>query len=130
MHRITTIVPYSLLCAAVTLNWTLSLSDVNECLIPGTCSQRCVNRPGGFKCACLKGYLNDPRDRTRCRASEGRAALLFAHKTDIRRIALDRSGINDLTTIVNETRSSCAVDYVFKMGMVFWSDVMTQKLYK
>ena len=58
--------------------------DINECLIPGTCSQRCVNRPGGFKCACLKGYLNDPRDRTRCRASEGHASLLFAHKSDIR----------------------------------------------
>ena len=44
-----------------------SLPDINECLVPGTCSQRCVNRPGGFKCACLKGYLNDPHDRTRCR---------------------------------------------------------------
>ena len=111
------------------LHFSLALSDVNECLIPGTCSQRCVNRPGGFKCACLKGYLNDPRDRTRCRASEGHASLLFAHKSDIRRVALDRGNF-DLTTIVNGTRSSCAVDYVFKTGMVFWSDVMTQKLYK
>ena len=49
-------------------------------------------------------------------------------------MALDRGGKGagrfDLTTIVNGTRSSCAVDYVFKTGMVFWSDVMTQKLYK
>ncbi len=48
------------------------------------------------------GYLRDPHDRTRCRASEGRASLLFAHKTDIRRVALDRGG--DLTSIVNDTR--------------------------
>ena len=107
----------------------LHSSDINECLSPGVCSQRCINRPGGFKCACLKGYLNDRRDRTRCRATEGHASLLFAHKSDIRRVALHRSS-HDLTTIVNETRSSCAVDYVFKTGMVFWSDVMTQKLYK
>ena len=27
-------------------------------------------------------------------------------------------------------RSSCAVDFNFRTGMIFWSDVMTQKIYK
>ncbi|XP_059098508.1 very low-density lipoprotein receptor-like isoform X2 [Tigriopus californicus] len=105
-----------------------SCQDVNECLTPGTCSQRCINRPGDFKCQCLKGYLRDPMDKTRCRAAEGHPSLLFAHKSDIRKISLDRGGA--MSSIVNETRSSCAVDYVFKTGMIFWSDVMTQKIYK
>ena len=38
----------------------------------------------------------------RCRPTEGHASLLFAHKSDIRRVALDRGG--DLTSIVNGTR--------------------------
>ncbi len=54
------------------------------------------------------GYLRDPHDRTRCRASSGRASLLFAHKTDVRRVALDRRHSTgapaDVTSIVNETR--------------------------
>ena len=53
--------------------------------------------------------------------------LLFAHKTDIRKLSLDRPS---MTPIVNNTRSSCAVDYDFKTGMVFWSDVMEEKIYK
>ena len=34
-----------------------------------------------------------------------------------------------MTSIVNSTRSSCALDYVFKTGMIFWSDVMEEKIY-
>lgn len=101
-------------------------------MIPGKCSQRCYNKAGGFKCACGKGYLRDPRDPTRCKAAEGHTSLIFAHKTDIRKISLERGGpqIPAITSIVNETRSSCAVDYVFRTGTIFWSDVMTQKIYK
>jgi hypothetical protein len=62
------------------------------------------------------------------RAVEGHASLLFAHKTDIRKIALDHH--NSVVSIVNETRSSCAIDFNFRTGMIYWSDVMTQKIYK
>ncbi|XP_040568074.1 low-density lipoprotein receptor-related protein 8 isoform X1 [Lepeophtheirus salmonis] len=101
--------------------------DVDDCLTPGTCSQICYNRPGTFKCDCLEGYSRDLRDSTRCKANEGHPSLLFAHKVDIRKISLDR---NDMTSIVNSTRSSCALDFVFRTGMIFWSDEVTQKIYK
>ena len=42
-------------------------SDIDECQIPGSCSQLCVNRRGGFKCDCIEGYKKDPHDPTRCR---------------------------------------------------------------
>jgi hypothetical protein len=102
--------------------------DVDECTIPGTCSQVCSNLEGGYKCECLSGYMKDPHDSTKCRAIEGHASLLFAHKTDIRKIDLDRH--NSMVSIVNDTRSSCAIDYNFRTGMIYWSDVMTQKIYK
>jgi sugar lactone lactonase YvrE len=101
--------------------------DVDECLEPGTCSQTCINEKGSFKCECLTGYTRDPHDRTHCKANEGHSALLFTHGTDIRRFSLDR---RDLTSIVNETRSSTALDFHFESGMLYWSDINDRRIYK
>ncbi|XP_023179041.2 low-density lipoprotein receptor-like isoform X5 [Drosophila hydei] len=101
--------------------------DVNECEQPGVCSQVCVNEIGGFKCECEAGYMRDPRNHTRCKASEGHASLLLARRHDIRKIALDHM---EMTSIVNNTKSATALDFVFRTGMIFWSDVTTQSIYK
>lgn len=101
--------------------------DVDECAEPGVCSQVCVNEVGRFKCECTAGYQRDPHDHTRCKATEGHASLLFARRHDIRKIALDH---NEMTSIVNATKSATALDFVFRTGMIFWSDVTEQKIYK
>lgn len=100
---------------------------MDECEIPGTCSQICHNEKGGFKCQCVEGYLKDPRNFTRCKAMEGHASLLFARKHDIRKISLDH---HEMTAIVNDTKAATALDFVFRTGMIFWSDVSDQKIYK
>lgn len=43
------------------------LPDINECEIPGMCSQGCYNTKGSFKCSCIEGYELDP-DGRKCRA--------------------------------------------------------------
>lgn len=101
--------------------------DINECENLGACSQNCYNERGGFKCECIEGYMRDPRDHTRCKATEGHASLLFARRKDIRKISLDH---REMTSIVNDTKSATALDYVFRTGMIFWSDVAEQKIYK
>ncbi|XP_055694730.1 low-density lipoprotein receptor isoform X5 [Lutzomyia longipalpis] len=101
--------------------------DINECENLGACSQNCYNERGGFKCECVEGYMRDPRDHTRCKATEGHASLLFARRKDIRKISLDH---REMTSIVNDTKSATALDYVFRTGMIFWSDVAEQKIYK
>ncbi|XP_060649592.1 very low-density lipoprotein receptor isoform X1 [Drosophila nasuta] len=101
--------------------------DINECEEPGICSQLCVNEIGGFKCECQTGYMRDPRNHTRCKATEGHASLLLARRHDIRKIALDHM---EMTSIVNSTKSATALDFVFRTGMIFWSDVTTQSIYK
>ena len=85
-----------------------------------------------------------PQDANQCKAREGHPSLLFAHKSDIRKLSLDRPS---MTAIVNNTRcvdrkhqvctfinhpsrSSCAVDFHFKTGMVFWSDVREERIYR
>lgn len=102
-------------------------SDIDECLVPGSCSQFCQNEKGSFKCSCATGYLKDPRNLTRCKAAEGHASLLFARRHDIRKVALDRQ---EMTAIVNNTKMATALDFVFRTGMIFWSDVSEKKIYK
>ncbi|XP_061385717.1 low-density lipoprotein receptor isoform X2 [Danaus plexippus] len=101
--------------------------DIDECLDPGACSQICTNEKGTFKCECHPGYARDPRDRTRCKATEGHPSLLFARRFDIRKISLDH---HEMVAIVNDTKSATALDYVFRTGMIFWSDVIDEKIYK
>lgn len=79
------------------------------------------------QCECMTGYLRDPRDHTKCKATEGHASLLFARRHDIRKISLDH---REMTSIVNDTKSATALDYVFRTGMIFWSDVTEQRIYK
>ena len=69
------------------------VSDINECLEPGVCSQLCVNLKGSYKCECVNGYARDPHIHRRCKAMEGHASLLFAHYTDIRKISLDHQEV-------------------------------------
>ncbi|CAH2050204.1 unnamed protein product, partial [Iphiclides podalirius] len=101
--------------------------DVDECADPGACSQLCINEKGTYKCECHAGYARDPRDRTRCKATEGHPSLLFARRFDIRKISLDH---HEMVAIVNDTKSATALDYVFRTGMIFWSDVTDEKIYK
>ncbi|XP_035895100.1 very low-density lipoprotein receptor isoform X2 [Anopheles stephensi] len=101
--------------------------DIDECEEPGSCSQNCINEIGTFKCECMDNYLRDPRDHTRCKATEGHASLLFARRHDIRKISLDH---REMTSIVNDTKSATALDFVFRTGMIYWSDVSEKRIYK
>ncbi|XP_055643630.1 low-density lipoprotein receptor-related protein 8 isoform X2 [Toxorhynchites rutilus septentrionalis] len=101
--------------------------DIDECAEAGSCSQKCTNEIGTFKCECMSGYLRDPRDHTKCKATEGHASLLFARRHDIRKISLDH---REMTSIVNDTKSATALDFVFRTGMIYWSDVSEQRIYK
>lgn len=76
--------------------WSSRSPDINECLEPGVCSQRCIDLPGSHKCECVVGYSRDPHDTSRCKAMEGHASLLFAHNTDIRKISLDHEEVSNL----------------------------------
>ena len=113
-------------------------------------AQVCISVPNespDYKCECVQGYVQDPQDSSQCKPSEGHPSILFAHKSDVRKLSLDRPS---MTAIVNNTRlnlspntlnssskltkilgrSSCAVDFHFKTGMIFWSDVRDERIYK
>lgn len=99
--------------------------DINECENPGACSHKCINENGTFECECFQGYLKDPYDRTRCKPTEGPTYLVFTRRHDIRKLSPDQ---HKMTAIVNNTKSATALDFIFKSGMIFWSDF--NKIYK
>uniref|UniRef100_A0A673KVB5 Low-density lipoprotein receptor-related protein 2-like n=1 Tax=Sinocyclocheilus rhinocerous TaxID=307959 RepID=A0A673KVB5_9TELE len=41
------------------LNDSKTCDDINECLIPGFCSQTCYNERGSFRCYCQDGYHDE-----------------------------------------------------------------------
>ncbi|CAG0883303.1 unnamed protein product [Darwinula stevensoni] len=106
---------------------TTHCEDVDECKVPGICSQVCMNLPGRFKCECFEGYGKDHHDLTRCKALIGNASLLLAHQRDIRKIMLHNF---DMMPVVNGTRSAIGLDYDYHKGLVFWSDSSDMRIYK
>ncbi|XP_076353564.1 lipophorin receptor 1 [Tachypleus tridentatus] len=97
--------------------------DVNECEIMGSCSQICINMKGSYKCECIEGYSMEPKNHHRCRASEGRVALLFSNRRDVRKLDLESS---EYTSVVSNLHSAIALDYVFRTNTVVWSDVSVE----
>lgn len=79
------------------------------------------------QCECGKGYMREPNHHNICKANEGHDTLLFTHRHDIRKMSLER---NEMTSIVNNTKPAAAFDYVFRSGMIFWSDLSEHKIYK
>ena len=71
--------------------------------------------------------MQDPQNSNRCKAIEGHASLILSRHHDIRKIALDR---REITSLVNDTKYASALDFVFRTGMLFWSDVHEKKIYK
>lgn len=47
--------------------------DIDECKIPGTCSQLCKNTKGSYKCECLPGYTLV--NHRYCKADHGKNTL-------------------------------------------------------
>ncbi len=100
-------------------------SDVNECLVPGTCSQTCLNTVGSYKCSCYKGYMLQ-RDGSSCRAlSDDRPKLLLANPRKIRQIDLLSK---QTTPLLNDLNSAVAFDYLYKNKTIIWSDVSAEKI--
>lgn len=43
----------------------LTCNDIDECQADnGECSQKCVNKPGNYSCACFDGYVNTGQNGT------------------------------------------------------------------
>ncbi|XP_022224795.1 low-density lipoprotein receptor-related protein 4 isoform X1 [Drosophila obscura] len=101
----------------------VNCTDIDECqyLTSPVCSQKCQNTLGSFICSCEMGYILRP-DLRSCKALGGAMTLLVANRWDIRRVTLSN---NRYTAVVKGLHNAIALDFHYRKGLMFWSDVST-----
>uniref|UniRef100_A0A3B4BCK4 EGF-like domain-containing protein n=1 Tax=Periophthalmus magnuspinnatus TaxID=409849 RepID=A0A3B4BCK4_9GOBI len=100
--------------------------DIDECSVPDTCSQICVNVEGGYRCDCELGYEVDPATGT-CKAVAGSAAMLyFTSRHELRVMTADSS---EYIRLIPELKNAVALDVNIPTKTIFWSDLSLKKIY-
>lgn len=103
-----------------------SCTDIDECqfIFDPVCSQKCINTIGSFFCGCTNGYILRPDLRT-CKALGGAVKLITANRMDIRQVSMSN---NKYTSIIKGLHNAIALDFHYKRGLLFWSDVSTDAI--
>ncbi|XP_028649665.2 low-density lipoprotein receptor-related protein 4 isoform X1 [Erpetoichthys calabaricus] len=91
----------------------------------GGCSHLCLPSNKTFTCACPTGFKR--LDSFRCAQSLDKF-LLFARRTDIRRISFDTEDKSDDVIPLSEVRSAVALDWDSKDEYIYWTDVTTDSI--
>ncbi|KAG7279731.1 hypothetical protein CRUP_011663 [Coryphaenoides rupestris] len=104
---------------------TKNCEDIDECAIPDTCSQMCINQIGSYKCECQAGYQIDPTTKT-CKAIGTVAYLFFTNRHEVRKMTLDKS---EYTRVIPRLKSAVTLDMNIASNQIFWSDISQKKIY-
>uniref|UniRef100_A0A146LA52 Very low-density lipoprotein receptor n=2 Tax=Lygus hesperus TaxID=30085 RepID=A0A146LA52_LYGHE len=107
--------------------------DINECNEHyGSCSQICTNSIGSFSCSCHQGYVVDQNDHTRCTADVKTAQLIFTKREDVRKVSISDPNDQQMSIIVNDTKTSMALDFYYENQEIYWSetDQVESMIYK
>lgn len=100
--------------------------DINECAVPGTCSQVCQNLKGSYKCDCMPGYMLT--NQHYCKAvGEKRPALLLCMRGDLRRYELDNYHYQRI--MKDRVYSPSALDFDHRNSKVYWADTDRRKVF-
>uniref|UniRef100_A0A7N6BYU7 EGF-like domain-containing protein n=1 Tax=Anabas testudineus TaxID=64144 RepID=A0A7N6BYU7_ANATE len=91
----------------------------------GGCSHLCLPSNKTYTCACPTGFKKV--DHYNC-ANGLDKFLLFARRTDIRRISFDTEDMSDDVIPLADVRNAVALDWDAKDGYVYWTDVTTDSI--
>uniref|UniRef100_A0A672G5Y7 LDL receptor related protein 4 n=1 Tax=Salarias fasciatus TaxID=181472 RepID=A0A672G5Y7_SALFA len=91
----------------------------------GGCSHLCLPSNKTYTCACPTGFKKV--DHHNC-ANGLDKFLLFARRTDIRRISFDTEDMSDDVIPLADVRNAVALDWHDKDGYIYWTDVTTDSI--
>uniref|UniRef100_A0A665TYF9 Low-density lipoprotein receptor-related protein 4 n=1 Tax=Echeneis naucrates TaxID=173247 RepID=A0A665TYF9_ECHNA len=90
----------------------------------GGCSHLCLPSNKTYTCACPTGFKKV--DNYNCASLD--KFLLFARRTDIRRISFDTEDMSDDVIPLADVRNAVALDWDDKGGYIYWTDVTTDSI--
>jgi len=99
--------------------------DVDECeslQIP-PCSQRCVNKIGGFYCECDFGYELDENGGCKTYSSAGPAVLYFSGNSEIRSREINSDHYALITDDGKKVKQAIGVAFDPTESRIYWADV-------
>ncbi|KAI5101925.1 low-density lipoprotein receptor-related protein 4 isoform X1 [Silurus meridionalis] len=91
----------------------------------GGCSHLCLPSNKAYSCACPTGFRKV--DQHNCALSLDKF-LLFARRTDIRRISFDTDDKSDVVVRLADVRNAVALDWDGKDEKIYWTDVTTDSI--
>jgi len=117
------------------LNKPMNLKIVHPVLQPvsknycsqNNCSHLCLLKPSGYSCKCPFG-MELEKDGTSCKDIQ--SILLFARRIEIRGISIDPSDKADVILPVTQLANAAGIDFEATSGLIFWSDVNEDAIYK
>lgn len=98
-----------------------SCRDVDECEEDAPCEHSCRNTAGSFACSCRPGFALMTDGVSCAPADDMEAALLLTNRYYIRRVPLAGAGTS--TLLAHNLTNAVALDYSWREGCVYWSDV-------
>uniref|UniRef100_A0AAY5EVI9 Low-density lipoprotein receptor-related protein 4 n=1 Tax=Electrophorus electricus TaxID=8005 RepID=A0AAY5EVI9_ELEEL len=91
----------------------------------GGCSHLCLPSNKAYTCACPTGFRKV--DQYNCALSLDKF-LLFARRTDVRRISFDTEDKSDDVIPLADVRNAVALDWDAHEGHIYWTDVTTDSI--
>nr|XP_010969732.1 low-density lipoprotein receptor-related protein 2 isoform X1 [Camelus bactrianus] len=109
-------------------NDSKTCEDIDECRIPGFCSQHCYNLRGSFRCWCDTEYRLDADSRT-CKATASESLLLVVASQN--QLVADNitNQVHYIHSLVQSGSHIAAVDFDSVSGRIFWSDGTQGKIW-
>ena len=103
--------------------------DLDECAVPGKCSQRCTNQKGSYFCTCVDGYaLAD--DKHNCKVENRSVAyLIISNRVSMLTADLEQKSLEQIPVPV-PIRNVVATTSDMARNAIYWSDMETKKINK
>ncbi|KAG9349405.1 hypothetical protein JZ751_027848 [Albula glossodonta] len=100
---------------------------VDYCTKHLKCSQVCEQYKTSVKCSCYHGWRLG-QDGESCHSTDPfEAFIIFSIRHEIRRIDLHK---RDYNLLVPGLRNTIALDFHFGQGLLYWTDVVEDKIYR